>query len=171
MNFKIVDGSYKTDFTWELKPEWPPERMRRLALDSTRLDVERSVGLILSPKVDMQVKEVVLENGKPALNLVTEIKYKHREYTGSREGTVVVHERVISSKVMQMPTAGEALNREAELGHRFVASFLPEAVRRVGCYCCYGDGPDLECEYQHQKDGSLKMVWTVNFDFRVEDYT
>lgn len=170
MNYRIVDDSYKTDFTWKLSPEGTPERLRQLALDSTRLDIERSVGLTLSPKIDLQVKEVLLEDNKPALNIITEIKYQHRKYTGPRKGTVIVYGRVISSKVMERPEAGEVLNRELESGDRFVASFLPEAVRRVGCYCCYGDGPDLNCEYRPQKDGSVKMIWTVNFDFRVEDY-
>lgn len=144
MNYEILEGICKTEYTLEIKPDWPPERMRQLALDSTVCDIRNEVGSFFAPKTALKTKEVVLENGKPALNLVTEIKYKYKRYNGLREGTVEIHTRHIAAEIMQGPSAGDVCQREHKLGMMFVKSILPEAVNRVGCYCCYGERETLK---------------------------
>ncbi len=168
--FEIRDGVYKTEFTWDLKDDWNSERLRKLALDSTRMDIENQVGAMLAPEVDMQVKEVTNDKGNPALNLITEIKYKYRHYIGVRDGQVVLHKRIIAADVVKADIDGDIINREREAGYAFIQSFLPEAVRRIGCTCCYGDGPDLTSETKKQKDGSYEIVFTVDFNFENTDY-
>jgi hypothetical protein len=52
----------------------------------------------------------------------------------------------------------------------YCQKYYPEAVERIGCYCCYGDGPDLEFIWlPKQEDGTMVLECHVDFDFKISD--
>jgi hypothetical protein len=167
MNYEIRKGSFSTDFTWELKDEWNELRMRELALSSTKMDAQYGHGFIYNVKPDMKVTSV---NDGTHLNLKTRLEFEYRHYTGSREGTVEVHKRTVSGILEKSNNFNEIYDREIKAGFEFVKSILPEAIQRVGCYCCYGDGPDLTCNLSKDDNGNFVMTYVVNFDFDASEY-
>lgn len=49
------------------------------------------------------------------------------------------------------------------------------AVHRVGCMCCYGDGPDLnyqvnECKDRYGYSDQAYIKFTIDMDFNLEDH-
>lgn len=51
------------------------------------------------------------------------------------------------------------------------------AIRRIGCYCCYGDGPNLELRHEEIKDesgfeelNSAVIQCYIDFNFEASDY-
>ena len=61
--------------------------------------------------------------------------------------------------------------RELEMARAYCDKNYPEAVRRVGCICCYSDGTDLEIGMpKKQTDGSIVIECYVDYDFKKSDY-
>jgi hypothetical protein len=65
----------------------------------------------------------------------------------------------------------QVIERELKMARAYCDKKYPEAVRRVGCYCCYPDGPDLEIMMpSKQADGSMVIECYVDYDFKKSDY-
>jgi hypothetical protein len=101
------------------------------------------------------------------VKLKFEVSFDHLEYVGPTDGIVPVHKRIISQSLSDNQ---EILSMEQRAGFRFVERFLPNAVNRVGCYCCYGDGPNLDIKIETLDNGDLEIIYEVDFDFDASDY-
>jgi hypothetical protein len=55
-------------------------------------------------------------------------------------------------------------------GLLYVQRKYPEAKYRVGCMCCYGDGPNIEERSFEQEDGSWRIDYDIDFDWKLEDH-
>ena len=64
----------------------------------------------------------------------------------------------------------DALRREEQMGIKYVQKEHPGSVFRVGCNCCYGDGPDIEIWTKYPEEGGVVIELSVNFKFNVDDY-
>lgn len=78
---------------------------------------------------------------------------------------MIVHKRFVPKEL-----AESCLAREEAAAVAYCRRKYPEAIHRVGCYCCYGDGPDLDINYVWQEDGSCIIECDIDFDFSLEDY-
>lgn len=94
-------------------------------------------------------------------------KFKERYWNGVRKGNQLVHIRRID-----IPTPNDDIIRhEEEMGRKFIERILPEAVYRLGCICCYPDGPDLDIRYNTVNSKYFDIEYWVDFDFKKdEDY-
>jgi len=86
---------------------------------------------------------------------------------------MVVYRRVITKEAMAMIPEEhyiEFVKHEWAMGEAVVKRMVPEAVHRVGCDCCYGDGPDLTYDFpKEQEDGSFTIDFDVDYDFKVPE--
>jgi hypothetical protein len=95
------------------------------------------------------------------------------KYTGQETGRQLVHRRVIEAPIFQKMKYHhdfymEIYKKEKQSGLEALAKLVPEAVHRVGCTCCYGDGPDIDFGWPvEQPDGSGHIDFYVDFDFEI----
>lgn len=96
-----------------------------------------------------------------------ELTFIHRTWTGPRVGNQLIHARHITPKTLaEIP---DVYHREMEFGTEFVKSGIPNAVRRIGCTCCYGTGPDLDIIFRNEDSETLVIEFWVDFDFVPEE--
>lgn len=127
----------------------------------TEMDLKYDLQRIaLDTKVELlSEKEIVSESGKFMIEHTFSVKYKWREYTGRSTGNV---------HIFTLKYEGDVPTYENyKKGYEFVQTLISDAVKRVGCYCCYGNGPDMS----EDTDTKRKEIrFFVDFDFRMEDY-
>ena len=97
-----------------------------------------------------------------------DVSYEQELWDGPRLSCQIVHKRIIE-KAIEAQTTPEAFDviwrREIDQGMLFVQKRIPEAVHRVGCNCCYGDGPDLMSQISRLPSGDYEIAYSVDFDF------
>lgn len=146
---------------WQAK-DWDDLSKREDLIDLTKHSAEQHIryqtGRVpLNLVIEILSEERMVKWEMDYVELKVRCLYSYREYTGPREGNIMVY---------SVPTKEEYASRgEYDAALDYVATVLPEAVRRVGCYCCYGDGPDIETKNYRQ----TLEVW-VNFDFDITEY-
>ena len=59
----------------------------------------------------------------------------------------------------------EAIKSQIYMNIESIKDQIPGAVYRIGCTCCYGDGPDIEYEVTNMPEGGVTAKFWVNFDF------
>ena len=86
---------------------------------------------------------------------------------------MIVHRIVIEKEAMDKVSEEhyvEFVRQQWAEGEAVVKRLVPDAVHRVGCDCCYGDGPDITFSYpEKQEDGSFLIEFDVNYDFKMPD--
>lgn len=148
-----------------------PAKLQSLAIRCHKHDLKNRHGAITQLAIRLiDEKEVVQTYQGGSQEILMELKfdcsYSYLEYTGSREGIVTIHRRLLSKEALAI--SQEIIWKEFDQGYAFIGTFLPEAVRRVGCNCCYGGGPDLTATSNYLDNGDLEILFTVDFDFDEE---
>jgi hypothetical protein len=175
-NFTVKDVSMlNSDQSWR-KDEWIKDRHKllTLAVQSIKMDLEYefsafAVVIKLIKEEEYIQTYVNSPDSSDLVRLTFDVKYKFREYTGETYGNILVHKRIIQKEALDK--SPDSFSREIDNGFQFVKTFIPRAIHRVGCYCCYGDGPNLEQESKKLKNGDTEISFYVDFNFNVEDYT
>lgn len=169
MNYVTLIKSLRHVQPWH-KDEYEARKneLQALAVDCLKCDLNRQYGRVanFSWVLVSETPKKQPYSGDDLVELEILCEFTHREYIGPRHGTVLVHQRVIQKDVI----SNETVNREYDNGYKFVETIIPEAIRRVGCYCCYGDGPDLNSSSEQLPNGDLVLKFSVNFDFDRSDY-
>jgi len=82
---------------------------------------------------------------------------------------MIVHRIVIEKEAMDKVSEEhyvEFIKQQWAEGEAVVKRLVPDAVHRVGCTCCYGDGPDITYDWpKEQEDGSFVIEFDVDYDF------
>lgn len=121
---------------------------------------------------DVGHRQVTMNDGKvdEYWDVVIKFECKIERYCGSRDGNVLVRVDVIDPTLKNTPRFSEIIDFTHNQTKMWMNRILPEAKYRVGCNCCYGDGPDIETRY-NQEGGKFNIETWVDFDFKLEDYT
>lgn len=88
------------------------------------------------------------------------------KYEGPREGMQLVHSRIIIPGTL---LSLEEYQKELARGFEVLKIMIPEAVRRVGCNCCYGEGPDISALVTLNTPEKAIIAFYVDFDFKIDE--
>ena len=136
------------------------------------LDIDRKI--IRDLKITLSRSEDCEQaySNSPRKNQMTrywfDVSYEQELWTGPREGSQVVHKRVIEKAIQETVSVdgfNDICRREMDAGMEYVRKRISSAVHRVGCICCYGPGPDLSCYTSQNLNGDYEIVYVVDFDF------
>lgn len=136
-------------------------------------DLENEFGRIANYKVIKWLpdKKYKLYTNSPdieeMITISAEIEFMHNEYTGPKIGKVLIHSRKIEKPLQENK---ELFNKEINHGKLFIKGIVPEAIYRIGCYCCYGDGPNIEIEYDDSDEKYFIINYYIDFDFNANEY-
>lgn len=101
-----------------------------------------------------------------------DVHYEQQLYCGPEIGVVEVHKRVISKDLIDPPynkDQSDAINKFLDVGRVWVQVRMPSVISRVGCNCCYPDGPDLTTTRRTLDNGDLEVTYVVDFDFKKDE--
>lgn len=85
------------------------------------------------------------------------------------EGRQLVAKRKVTAAAAAIG-GHELYRREHKAAEEYVSKNHPGAVYRIGCYCCYGDGPDVDFVTVTDDDGGYTIETWINYDFNLEDH-
>jgi hypothetical protein len=81
-------------------------------------------------------------------------------YTGPREGQVLIYEYKIDPEIKMTSELHDFIHDQIT---SYIKKMIPTATVRVGCNCCYGDGPDLNIIC-----GPGFCRGYIDFDFKID---
>ena len=93
-------------------------------------------------------------------------------WCGPTEGEQLVHQIVCDKEMIENNAPDYRIYHTiTEQGKLWVQKVLPEAIHRMGCVCCYNDGPDLSIRIDTITDPTKVIIdYYVDFDFKKEDH-
>ncbi len=158
-----------------MSESYQPE-IEKLKNDFVNWCCTRQTAISRPPGTMTAVEWALDEIGRTTLYYLQD-KMKIRPYNGPRHGRQLVHAVTIPredwSKTFNVENSDnwhaivEPYRKQGEEDLHFI---VPEAVHRIGCNCCQGDGPDIDIRHPKvQHDGSAVVEFWVDFDFRMPE--
>lgn len=84
-------------------------------------------------------------------------------------GCQIYLRQIVTKKAWEMVSPDDyAAWRRHETDEALAAIFIafPDAKYRIGCECCYGDGPDINVSGPNaQINGDMWFEYSINFDY------
>jgi len=138
------------------------QEMHQWAFDRMKYDLDVDSKIV----TNLSIKTLGFQDVNNERYVTFLVEYDQEVWTGSRSGVTAVYKQIIKKDALTSDT----LYREWDDGYRYVRRRIPEAVHRIGCYCCSPDGPDLESNTHILFNGDLEITYTVDWDFCKDEH-
>jgi hypothetical protein len=166
-NIKRFEERLEKTQSWVENPSDLKEESVKLAKDVTISDLEREFGNLENLNISVEIAEDLRiadwDKTKKIRDYKVIVTFEHEKWIGDKSGTKII----LVQKIPKIDNESfhklykEILNR--------ANSLVPEAVHRVGCYCCHGPGPNLETKIE-ENDNEITLTVSVDFDFDASEH-